>query len=104
MEGVSSTIRSSLTERGVWSCAVGCSKVWDERAEGLLISYEPELACSEDLVEYGCNEQCGETGHEDEEYWIDHPARILCRTRQLHSRPRAEGKCYFNQIIRVTGT
>src|SRR5439155_19253193 len=88
IDGVSSTIRSSLTERGVWSCAVVCSKVWNQKARGLLISYESLLADAEDLVENSRDEQNSESDYDDEEDWIDHETRVLSYFRQCASRPR----------------
>src|SRR5437870_3127562 len=104
MEGVSSTIRSSLTERGVWSCAVACSKVWNQNVPGLLISYESQLADAEDLVENCRDEKNSESDYDDEEHWIYHPTRVFHNVPQCASRSRCREQVLFNQVIRVTGT
>src|SRR2546427_10886058 len=103
IDGVSSTIRSSLTERGVWSCTVVCSKVWNQKARGLLISYESLLADAEDLVENSRDEQNSESDYDDEEHWINHPSRVFRNVRQCASRSRCREQV-LNQVIRVTGT
>src|SRR2546427_1597932 len=95
MEGVSSTIRSSFTERGVWSCAVACSKVYNEDTPGLLITYESQLADAEDLVENRRDEQCRESDYNDEEHWINHPTRVLRNLRQRASRSRCQEQVLF---------
>jgi hypothetical protein len=59
---------------------------------------------AEDLVENSRDEQSRESDDEDEQYWIDHPTRILRRHSQRLLGQDAESKYYFNQVIRVTGT
>jgi hypothetical protein len=95
MEGVSSTIRSSLTERGVWSCGVARSKVQNQNVSGLLISYESQLADAEDLVENRRDEKNSESDYNEEKHWINHPTRVFRHVRQCASRPRGREQVLF---------
>ena len=85
-------MRSRSTERGVWSCGGTCSK---DGLRGLLrdTNYlrKGVLAYAEQLVEKSGYKQGGESGDDDEQDWIDHPALFFAHV--LKGPTRLVEKC-----------